>query len=73
MEPEKSKRKIRLISGCAPYVDDEVNQLLDEYMLMTLHYAAVGDHMEVTAYLILQVELRKMQLANPTQLASGRH
>jgi hypothetical protein len=73
MEPERSKRKIRLISGPAATVDAQVNELLDEYVLVTLHYAAVGDQMAVTAYLILQSEVRKMQLANPGGMAPGRH
>jgi hypothetical protein len=73
MDPERSKRKIRLLSGKPAVVDDQINQLLDEYMLMTLHYAAVGDHMEVTAYLILQSEFRKMQLANPGTMLPGRN
>jgi hypothetical protein len=73
MEPENKKRKMRLISGRPELVDAQVNELLDTYSLMTLSYSVVGDHVEVTAWLILQSEVRMMQLANPGPMPGRGH
>ncbi len=64
MEIETKPAKMRLISGTPALVDAQVNELLDRYSLMTLNYAVAGDQVIVTAWLILESEVRKMQIAN---------
>jgi hypothetical protein len=64
MDIETSKRKLRLISGRPEAVDVMVNELLEEYSPSSWTYQVVGDQVIVTCMLILNVELRKAQIAS---------
>lgn len=64
--------KIRLISGPPHLVDAQVNELLGEYAIVSLNFAAPTEGVVVTAYLVLQSELRMMQIASAGPVPNGR-
>ena len=73
MEPEKKPRKSRLICGPPELVDLQVNDLLDEYGLVSLNYATTSHGVVVTAYLVLASEIRMMQIASGVANSGQRH
>jgi hypothetical protein len=64
MEFDRKPRKIRLISGPPAMVDAQVNEMLEQYSIVSINYATTSEGVIVTAYLILSSEIRMMQIAS---------
>jgi hypothetical protein len=56
---------LRIVSGPCKVVEAELNRLLVNYAVMVWNFAVVDGEQHVTAVLVHQRELRKMQLAQP--------
>lgn len=63
---------LRIVSGPARVVELELNQLLKSYAVTVWNFATVKDEIHVTAILVHERELRKMQLAQP-MMGNQRH
>jgi hypothetical protein len=63
MEIETKPRKVRFISGPPALVDAQVNEMLEQYAIVSINFSTTSEGVIVTAYLILQTEIRMMQIA----------
>lgn len=63
MEPERKAKRIRILSGTVPEVEEALNRMLDEYAAIVWSFVAAGDHVQVTVVLIAISEMRMQALA----------
>jgi len=55
------KRKVRIVAGTIPVVEQMLNDLYDHYTFPQVIYLAVGDHLEAAALGVLSTEIEKAQ------------
>lgn len=59
----KLERGLRIVYGKPEVVEAEIERLSDVYIVTSMYYYVVDNHLEVAANLIHQREMRKAQLA----------
>jgi len=62
MSGQNEMPRLRIVTGSAALVELEVNQLLDNYAVLTWNFAVVKDELRMTAVLVAQSEIRKQAL-----------
>jgi hypothetical protein len=63
---------IRILSGRYDVVEHEVNRMVNDYIVTQWAFAVVNNEFHVTAVMLHQRELRKMQLAGPAMNGARR-
>ncbi len=72
MESPIAEPKIRILTGPPQIVERQINDALETYSVILWNISPLVDHIEVTAVLVLQSELRMQQIAHPGPVNHGR-
>jgi hypothetical protein len=71
MQAEVTPRRLRIVSGPVAEVEQQLNNLLDDYMAIQYSFVEVGGELHCAAVLVHLSVLRKQALAATPMI--GRH
>ena len=64
---------VRIVSGPYQSVELELNKLLLDYAVLVWNFAVIADQIHITAVLVHQREIRKMQIAMSVMGMGNQH
>jgi hypothetical protein len=72
MDVNQTPRKLRLVSGWSAQVEEQLNQLLDDYTAVTWNFTGLGGGVWITVVLVHSSVIRQQMIAQAAAPNSGR-